>query len=404
MKKLQIKYNLIHLFFFISYCALTGYVAVFLQYKGMSNTDIGLVTGVGSLFTIVVSPIISTLPSKSKKLTMKKLINYISIITIIFYIIITLIDLPVLMIMLLYMAMISLNASIIPFLSAICMNYLKAGYSVNFGIARGLGSVAFAFSAAMLGQLIEMINPTIPAYLFVLATLGFMIVLMTLPDAKDEVKQSNQTDQSFLNIIKKYKKYFLILLGFSLPFAAACSLGTYLINIVTNLGGNTSLYGIIMFVMYVTEMPFMALTHSLLKRFKGESLLAVAALFYIMRNFTICLAPNLFVLVIGILFQGISYGLFTATIAYYVSDYLDERDQIMGQTLIAVMTTGLGSTIGNVIGGFLQDTLGLSSMLLFAMILTFIGVVIVETTLFIKKRDQKIKSETYKTNISFDKC
>lgn len=97
-----------------------------------------------------------------------------------------------------------------------------------------------------------------------IATVGFLIILSKLPSVKyNEVVHSKQA--TFFQMISKYKKYFFLLLGFSLPFAAACSLGTYLINIVTSLGGSTSLYGSIMFVMYITEMSFVALTHSLLK-------------------------------------------------------------------------------------------------------------------------------------------
>jgi len=90
------------------------------------------------------------------------------------------------------------------------------------------------------------------------------------------------------------------------------------------------------------------------------------------------------------MFQGISYGMFTATITYYVNDYLDASDQMMGQTLIAMMSTGLGSFVGNVVGGVLQDTFGLLSMKLFACTLTVIGFAIMFTTL---------KGKTGKVNI-----
>ncbi|MCF0114847.1 MAG: MFS transporter, partial [Erysipelotrichaceae bacterium] len=74
MKHLQIKYSLLHFMFFISYCAVVGYTAIFLQSKGMSNSEIGIVTGIGAASTIFLSPIISSLVGKIKGLTVTKLL------------------------------------------------------------------------------------------------------------------------------------------------------------------------------------------------------------------------------------------------------------------------------------------------------------------------------------------
>ena len=62
--------------------------------------------------------------------------------------------------------------------------------------------------------------------------------------------------------------------------------------------------------------------------------------------------------------------------AYYVCDTWEKDVQFMGQTLLGMMTTGLGSMLGNVVGVILQDAFGLSSMLIFAMLMTVIGALI----------------------------
>ena len=51
-----------------------------------------------------------------------------------------------------------------------------------------------------------------------------------------------------ITVIKKYKIFFFLLLGFVFMFKGATAIGTYLINIVKNLRGNT-LYGVAMFAM-----------------------------------------------------------------------------------------------------------------------------------------------------------
>ncbi len=129
-----------------------------------------------------------------------------------------------------------------------------------------------------------------------------------------------------------------------------------------------------------------------MKKFSAETLLLAAAFFYIIRNFTICLAPNIPILMIGMMFQGISFGLFTATIAYYVNDHLKSEHQMMGQTMIGMMSTGLGSTLGNVLGGFLQDNYSIQAMFIFACAMTLIGFLIIFFTLRKKVSLKKHKS------------
>ena len=64
--------------------------------------------------------------------------------------------------------------------------------------------------------------------------------------------------------------------------------------------------------MAASEMPLMSVTFRLLKKYRAETLILASAGFYLIRNFTICLAPSLPILLIGMMFQGFSYGLFTA--------------------------------------------------------------------------------------------
>ena len=82
-------------------------------------------------------------------------------------------------------------------------------------------------------------------------------------------------------------------------FSGATAIGTYLINIVKNLGGNTSLYGVAMFAMAFSELPVMMTVPKLMKKFNSVTLILVASIFYLCRNYTIGLAPNLIVLIIG---------------------------------------------------------------------------------------------------------
>ena len=165
------------------------------------------------------------------------------------------------------------------------MDYLKAGQYINFGLSRGLGSVSYAAGAVLVGQLIDIINPTVIGYVHLLSSVLLLVLLFSMPDYKIEEDNPQENKSNIFTIIKNYKTFFIILVAFAFMFAASTSLSTYLINIVKNLGGNTSLYGIAIFCMAASEMPVMSMTHHLLKKYKAETLILVASGFYIFKKF-----------------------------------------------------------------------------------------------------------------------
>ena len=64
----KMKYNVLSFLFYIAGCCFAGFVAVFLQYKGVSNTLIGVVTGSGCVAAIFLTPFLSSLVMKIMRL------------------------------------------------------------------------------------------------------------------------------------------------------------------------------------------------------------------------------------------------------------------------------------------------------------------------------------------------
>ncbi len=389
MKHLQRKYNFIQILFWLVSCAVCGYIAIFLQSKGLSNTEIGIVTGVSCLLNMFLSPYLSGMMDRVKSMTIQKLLTILFSVVGILFLATSFLPLPKVGLMIAYILVYSLNVSCVPFVSSLAMNYVQNGIEVNFGMARGLGSVSYAATAMGLGYLIDWFNPNILAITYVVGTILFFIDLYFMPQISVEAASETTKEKSSVGkIIKKYPTFFFLLVGFSFSFAAAVALATYLINIVENLGGNTSFYGIAVFCMAASEMPIMALTPRLMRRYNSVLLMMVAAFFYLVRNLIICFAPNLPILLLGMACQSLSYALITGVITYYVTLHLAPEDQIMGQTMIAIMSTGLGSMIGNIFGGVLTDAYGLSAMFTFCAALSVIGMVITFLTGF--KQGEKL--------------
>lgn len=61
---------------------------------------------------------------------------------------------------------------------------------------------------------------------------------------------------------------------------------------------------------------------------------------------------------------------------------------MMGHTMIAIMTTGIGATLGNFGGGMLQDTFGITGLHIFTCSMTLLGTFIILMVKFKTKLKQ----------------
>ena len=62
--------------------------------------------------------------------------------------------------------------------------------------------------------------------------------------------------------------------------------------------------------------------------------------------------------------------------------------------MIGIMTSGIGSTLGNVLGGILQDTIGLNALFTFVYLMTALGAVIIFICKFVWEKSPELQAET----------
>lgn len=388
MKVLQARYSALQVVNFFATCAVCVFATVFLQSRGLSNTEVGVVTAGGCMLSVVFGPVLSRAISRSVRLTIERvLVAGFGAMGVAFLALVAL-QVPKLLLMAAYATIYAGLMTTPPLLSQMCMDYLRVGQAIDFGMARGLGSVSYAVSAALFGQLASRCDPVVLAPIFALSCVAMIWLLRTMPSygegaraergvpvdySASDVPAAPRTGIGMGAFLLKYRLLALVLIGFGFLFSASACLSTYLINIVSRLGGDASLYGVGIFWMAMTELPAMMAVPALRRRFGTGALLAIAGIAFLLRNILIALAPSLPVLFTGLTLQGLSYGTLSALLAHYVSETCDQADEMMGQTLIAVMTSGIGATLGNFMGGVLQDAWGIGAMAAFAVVASVFG-------------------------------
>lgn len=151
--RLQVQYSLAQGLYWGAGCALTGFTAVFLQSRGLGNTEIGLTAGLASLASCFVSPLLSKVAARWNGISLQVYMMMYLGLSGLLYALLALLPLPDWLIMAGYGMTFCLFLAMNPFLSQISMNCIAQGLRLKFGPARGVGSISFAAAAMILAQL-----------------------------------------------------------------------------------------------------------------------------------------------------------------------------------------------------------------------------------------------------------
>ncbi|MBS6194540.1 MAG: MFS transporter [Clostridiales bacterium] len=382
--QMQVKhqYSLVQALYWMTSCALAGYAAVYLQYRGLSNTLIGVVMGGAAFLSMAVQPLVAQMAENVPFLSVKKVIQLLIVLMAGLFFVLTVIPVPAVGVMVIYTVMNTLNCCMAPLLSAMGMEFINRGYYLNFGLSRGMGSIFYAVCAAILGFVIERFLPGVLGYIYVVFAALLLLVVSAMKDLGNEkrtVKQYVHEEQgeNIWKTVIKDRVFLSLMIGFCLANMCNSAIGTYTVNIVKNLGGTDSILGIANFVAAASEMPVMLLFGILMKKFNCIRLLKISALFFVIKPLMLLMAGNLPLAFVGLGLQGPSFGLFTPAAVYFVNSTIAPEKRVKGQAVFSMMTSGAATCGGNLLGGWLQDAFGLQRMLLICAAMAVAGLLIV---------------------------
>ena len=149
-----------------------------------------------------------------KNIEMRNIIAPIVLLVIALSAILYLIPGSALFVLFLVVTIFSIMSSIMPLMNSLAFVFEQHGIEINYGLARGLGSVAYAIASLVLGHVVESFSPGIlPLFYIIFTALLFVVVKMfVLPKGyekevvKEDTKQEETEQLSFGKFCMKYKK------------------------------------------------------------------------------------------------------------------------------------------------------------------------------------------------------
>jgi PPP family 3-phenylpropionic acid transporter len=204
-----------------------------------------------------------------------------------------------------------------------------------------------------------------------------LIFFFRKPEGQAEQAEEKHTsgNTGFSAFVKKYPAYMLFLLGTICFFFAHNMINDFMIQIIRNLGGGEAQLGYANFLQAILELPVMALIGIVLKKFAPQKLLVFSGAAFFVKILILVFAANMAMMYISQSFQLFAYAVFIPAAAYYVSNTMEEADQVKGQAFITSAIT-MGGVFSNLLSGVILDHLGMKSMLLTGTAVCAVGVVI----------------------------
>ena len=375
-----LRYTLMNATYFVAFCTIHACAAVFLLDRGFSNTEVGVLLAVANIVSAIFQPVIAGVIDRRGFLTNRRFIM-ISVVVILLGSVVLLFvkDLKA-VIFAVYALIYMIQFAYQPVMTALCFEYQKAGSRIDYGLARGLGSASFAFTAFFIGRFVESNGVTVLLIVNIITmALSFVLALTFVkPKASDEASgetAKKAAHNGLISFAKAYPAFTVFLVGTICFFFAHNMINDFMIQIIRDLGGGETELGYANFLQAILELPVMALIGFVLKKISSNKLLVMSGFAFLIKITILIFATNMAMMYLSQSFQLFAYAVFTPAAAYYVSTTMEDNDQVKGQAYVTSAIT-VGGVFSNLISGVILDNFGITVMLITGTLVCAAGTVI----------------------------
>jgi PPP family 3-phenylpropionic acid transporter len=378
--------------FWMSFCIISSYAAVYLQGIGYNNQELGIIMALGNVGAAVLGPALGAWIDRDRRVRHAAVVYALLGVQ------------AVLLVLLrvnpernwmsavcyaLYMAMLlPVNAVNLD----LCVRLERAKAPLDFGFARSMGSFAFVLVSTLLGVLTEkfsfLVLPFAGLGIIALQAFGNRLIDRDLRQAEAgapaEAVEMKERSSSLVTFVRENRMFCVMLAGTILIYIGHSVDGNFLINLVENLGGGTAIMGYVAAFTAIVEVPVMMFSSKLPKRFSTVQYIRVSFVFFTLKILAYALAPNIPLFFAARLLQAPSYALYTVLVVSYTSSVVARKDSAKAQSLVYSMTT-IGSVLASLLGGRMFDTMGVKGTMLASAAICAVGTVIAIAGTFGKK-------------------
>lgn len=383
-KKLNIYYSFLQIAYWVTSAVVFCFTTVFLQFRGYSNYEIGIVFAVGNIIGFVSQPLIAGYVDRSDRRTLLRCIRITAVGAVLLMLAVYLLPSGSVSLIVAYALLVAGNTLLNPLCISLSFYIESWGCGINFSRSRALGSLSFAVCNVILGMLVQRVseNAVPTAFILFSSLLGLATLLFVPGDRahraafpERRAQAASEKPSGLLEFARENRRFMLFLLGTATLYFTHGMIGNFMIEFIRSIGGGSEDMGNVLAFMTVVEVPVMLLFGRLTRRFRCSSLLRFAVIMFTVKELMIYLASSLTALYAAEALQAFSFALFVPASVRYVDEVIAKHNAVKGQAFVTSMMT-LGSIFASYIGGLLLDTSTPGFTLLVGVIVSAVGTLI----------------------------
>lgn len=364
MKNLTLRYTCQQCAYWAAAAGVVSFASAFLLEKGFAASHIGILLAAGNLLSCAAQPMLAGWADRIGGNVVKWFIAALTAVSIGCFASLQLLALPGALYGLVYLLGIFAFDAMNPLLNAVSVSYNRAGFRINYGVGRGIGSFAFAVAALLIGKVMAAFGADWMIWISLALLAVNVLVTLGYPGlGAGRGEQGAKTECCSVPVFfRRYKWYCVSLLGVMCLAMFHAMTENYLIEVVSPLGGDSGTVGIALFIATAIEMVVIVNFDWLRSKISDAWLLRLAGLSFLLKSLLFLMAKNV-IAIYGIqLLQATSYSFLSPTQLYYADAKVHPADMVKGQAFITASYT-LGCAIGNFAGGQLLDAFNVRVML-----------------------------------------
>jgi PPP family 3-phenylpropionic acid transporter len=353
------------------FCSCYGYITYYLLSKGFSTSSVGIVTAVFGLMGAFLQPVIGRIID-NKVVIWKRIGILLALLMLICSIVLLCFENKIIQGLFFGITITSLNICL-PLVNRVGFLCQTETQKINFGVARGFGSLSYACLSLLLGKLSVCLGSGIIPLSTSIISACMIILLFLMPKGNlSLVSEQKEASSNSLSVLVKYPAFTLMWISCVFQMIFHNLTNTYLINICERAGGSSETLGVALAIAAVVELPVLFLFAKINKHITVKNLLKISAIVFLIKAIGYFISFRIPLLYITQFLQFASFAIYASASVYYAENAVDENDKTTAQSFMSGSQT-IGTVIGGLIGGFVISTYSLNAMLVLGIIIALFG-------------------------------
>lgn len=346
-----------------------SFLPLYLRYKGLNGTEIGWVLAIGPFASLISQPFWGYLSDKYKTVKRMLILSVVGMLigSMLFF------QMNTLVLILVFAAFFYFFSSPVGALSDSLAQRRALELNISFGSIRMWGSIGFAFSALIVGEILDVAGIQYMLWPYLTCGTMLLIVAFTIQDVKTDATPVSLADVKLLLQNKAYVLFLVIVLIIGISHRANDSyIGLY----ITELGGSENLVGLAWFIGVISEASVFALAPLWFRKYHPISFILLASVLYSLRWLFYGTLEHASILIGFQVLHGLTFGIFYVTTFAYVTSIIPKHLQATGHLIFYSVLFGITGIVGSLTGGVIIDHYGGTTLYYGMGILAALGVML----------------------------